>query len=210
MGLSGRQVVRSAPMTTVNYLSARFSRWYWMAKTQGFYRHALGSLGWRSLIIKPLNLVNLQNVFIGADVAIHKYAWLLTSSAITGRTPRLDIGDGSDIGNFNHITCVDRVEIGTKVLTADRVYISDHGHGFENPDVPIMDQPVVSKGPVVIGAGSWLGENVCVLSCRIGRNCVIAANAVVTRDIPDFCVAAGIPARVIKRFDPATRTWQRV
>jgi acetyltransferase-like isoleucine patch superfamily enzyme len=72
-----------------------------------------------------------------------------------------------------------------------------------------MDQPVISKGPVAIGSGSWLGENVSVLSCRIGRNCVVGANAVVTRDIPDFCVAVGIPARVIRRFNQQTGKWEK-
>jgi acetyltransferase-like isoleucine patch superfamily enzyme len=114
------------------------------------------------------------------------------------------------IGHFNHITCVNSVELGAKVLTADRVHISDNSHSYENPTVPIVDQAVVSKGPVVIGEGTWLGENVSVLSCRIGRNCVIGANAVVTRDIPDFCVVAGVPGRVIRQFDSKSSTWKRV
>jgi len=190
-------------------LGGRLAGLYWLTKTQLIYRQFLGALGGRSRIIKPLQLRNLENVHIGANVTINKYAWLMTLPLEEGRIPRMVIGDGSVIGHFNHITCVNHVEIGRNVLTADRVHISDNSHGYENPSVPIMEQPVISKGPVVIGDGTWLGENVSVLSCRIGRNCVIGANAVVTKDIPDFCVAAGIPAKVIKQFDPGSGSWNK-
>lgn len=54
---------------------------------------------------------------------------------------------------------------------------------------------------MVIGEESWLGENVCVLSAKIGRYCIIGLNSVVTKDVPDYCVATGMPAKIIKRFD---------
>ncbi|WP_289818532.1 DapH/DapD/GlmU-related protein, partial [uncultured Duncaniella sp.] len=62
---------------------------------------------------------------------------------------------------------------------------------------------------VRIGEGSWLGVGVSVLGANIGRHCVIGANAVVTKDIPDYCVAAGIPARIIKRYDFDSREWRK-
>ena len=191
-------------------LLGRFSGFYWLAITQTFYRPAFGALGARSRIIQPLKLRNMENIFIGRRVTVARHSWLFTLPAIPGRVPKLVIEDGCQIGNFNHITCVNSVTLGASVLTADRVHISDNSHGYENPDVPITDQPVVSKGPVTIGAGSWLGENVSILSCSIGRNCVIGANAVVTRDIPDFCVVVGAPGRVIKQFDPVSKTWKSV
>lgn len=194
----------------LTFLCDKISRLYWLGKTQILYRPLFGAIGSRSIIFKPIALKNPQNVYIGSEVAIHSHGWLLTGSLPGKEPPKLTIGDGTDIGNFNHITCVNQVSIGNKVLTADGVHISDNGHGFNDPGIPIMDQPVVSKGAVFIGDGTWLGENVSVLSCRIGRNCVIGANAVVTRDVPDFCVAAGIPARVIKQFDPQSGTWRRV
>jgi acetyltransferase-like isoleucine patch superfamily enzyme len=181
---------------------------YWLIKTQLFYRQLLGAVGSRSRIIKPLNLRNARHIYIGSRVTIQKHSWLLTLQLNKNQTPKLVIGDGAAIGYFNHITCVNHVEIGPKVLTADGVHISDNGHTFDNSRIPIMDQPVISKGSVFIGEGTWIGENVSVLSCRIGRNCTIGANAVVTHDIPDFCVAVGIPARVIKQFDPESGTWR--
>lgn len=73
-----------------------------------------------------------------------------------------------------------------------------------------MHQGVVSKGSVSIGAGTWIGENVVILSCNIGKNCVVGSNAVVLHDVPDFCVAVGIPARVVQRFNLDSQLWEKV
>lgn len=187
-------------------LCTRISGIYWLAKSQVLYKRYLGALGRRSRIIKPLKMTRMEKIFIGEDVTVNALTWLFTFSP-EGHSARMIIGDGCRIGHFNHITCINRVEIGNNVLTADKVHISDNSHGYENPRMPIAKQNVVSKGPVAIGEGTWLGENVSVLSCRIGRNCVIGANSVVTRDIPDFCVAVGAPARIIKRFDEGSGSW---
>ncbi len=90
---------------------------------------------------------------------------------------------------------------------ADKVYVADNLHEYSRIDVPIIDQPIKQLKPVTIGDGSWLGENVCIIGASIGRNAVVAANAVVTHDIPDHCVAAGIPAVIIKRYDPVSGKW---
>ena len=70
-----------------------------------------------------------------------------------------------------------------------------------------MHQPIKQINTVIVGDGSWLGENVCVIGAKIGKNCVIGANSVVTKDIPDYCVAVGAPAKVIKRFDFVNQQW---
>jgi acetyltransferase-like isoleucine patch superfamily enzyme len=159
-----------------------------------------------------MRLRNVHNIYIGDNVLINKYAFLLTLNEAkeNALTPRITIGDGCVIGHMNHITCTQEVKIGENVLTADRVYISDHSHNFSDTSIPIMHQGVVSKRGVSIGSGSWIGENVVILSCSIGKNCVVGANAVVLSDVPDFSVAVGIPARVVQQFNPASQTWQRV
>jgi acetyltransferase-like isoleucine patch superfamily enzyme len=182
---------------------------YWLLKTQFYYRHLFAAIGQKSKIIAPMMLKNVHNIVIGENVIINKYAFLLTLQDDKCVVPRLRIGDGSVIGHMNHITCISEVEIGENVLTADRVYISDHSHGFADPTIPILKQPVVSKGNVSIGSGTWLGENVAVLSCKIGKNCAIGANAVVLNDIPDFSVAVGAPARVIRKWNPGSRKWEK-
>ena len=183
---------------------------YWLLKTQILYKRYFGSVGRRSRIIRPLKLRNMKNIFIGNRVTINKYTWLMTLPLEGNQIPRMIIGDDCEIGHYNHISCVNSVVIGPKVLTADGVHISDNGHGYEDPRVAIIDQPILSKGPVIIGEGTWLGENVNVISCRIGRNCVIGANAVVVRDIPEFSVAVGVPAQVIKRFNQKSGKWDKI
>ena len=78
---------------------------------------------------------------------------------------------------------------------------------FRSVTKPIIKQGVIQKNDVVIGSGSWIGENVSIIGASIGRNCVVGANSVVTKDIPDFSVAAGVPARIIKKFDFKTCRW---
>ena len=184
------------------------SHFYWLVKSQMYYRCFFKSIGSRSRLLKPLRLKEVQNVSIGMNVLIHKHCWLQTNPGYHA-CPEIVIGNGSIIGNFNHITCVDRVQIGEKVLTADGVFITDHGHNYKNPYEPIIDQGIAMGRPVSIGHGSWLGENAIVMSCRIGRNCVIGANAVVISDIPDYSVAVGSPARVVRSFSPESNTWER-
>jgi acetyltransferase-like isoleucine patch superfamily enzyme len=187
----------------------RAGEFYWLLKSQLYYKRFFGSFGANSKLIQPMRLRNVEGMHVGHNVLINKHAFLLTLRQTPGTTPRLTIGDGTTLGHMNHITCIDRVEIGEQVLTADRVYISDHSHRFDDPRVPIKHQSVVSKGPVKIGRGSWLGENVAVLSCTIGANCVIGANAVVLSDIPDYSVAVGSPARVVRRYNASTGIWEK-
>jgi acetyltransferase-like isoleucine patch superfamily enzyme len=157
-----------------------------------------------------MRLRNVEHIYIEDNVTVNKYAFLLTLQTDPLKRPKLILGEGSIIGHMNHITCIDQISIGRRVLTADRVYISDHSHDFSNPDLPIMEQGLSSKGKISIGDGTWIGENAVVLCCSIGKHCVIGANAVVIHDVPDYCVAAGIPARVIKRLDPQFRSWENI
>jgi acetyltransferase-like isoleucine patch superfamily enzyme len=173
--------------------------WIWLAISQLYYRRFFQCLGRKSKILAPLRLKNVHWISIGNNVLIHKFGWLQTVHELQ-EEPRLRIDDGVILGNFNHVTCANHVHIGEKVLTADRVFISDHGHAFDDVTRPIMDQGIVSRGPVHIGEGSWLGENAVVLSCKIGKHSVIGANSVVIHDVPDYAVAVGSPARVIRRF----------
>jgi acetyltransferase-like isoleucine patch superfamily enzyme len=147
-------------------------------------------------------------ISIGSNVYVNRGGWLACMPlGDRNDPPTLRIGSGTYIGRYCHIYSTGFIEIGKKVLIADKVYIADNLHGYEDVERPVIDQPVRTIHPVWIGDGAWLGENVCVIGARVGRNAVVAANAVVTRDIPDFCVAAGIPAVIIKRYDPDRRRW---
>lgn len=161
-----------------------------------------------SRIISPLKLDGIRNFNIGKYVTVNKSAWL-AAMPLTGENVELVIEDGTVIGHFAHIYATKSIRIEKKVLIADKVYISDNLHGYENPEIPIIDQPIVQKKPVIIGEGSWIGENVCIIGASVGKHCVIGANAVVTKDVPDCCVAVGNPAKVIKKYNADNKCWER-
>lgn len=170
------------------------------------YRGRFAALDRGAFLQSPFRIDGAAGISLGEGSILQRGSWLYCL-ARDGRPARLDIGRGCVFGFNNHITAVESVRIGDQVLTANNVYISDNLHAYEDIAIPIMQQPLRVKGAVEIGAGSWLGENAAVIGARIGRNCVIGANAVVTRDIPDYCVAVGIPARVIRHYDPLRLTW---
>jgi carbonic anhydrase/acetyltransferase-like protein (isoleucine patch superfamily) len=115
-----------------------------------------------------------------------------------GPDPVLRIGDRCVIGRGSHIVAHQNVDIGDDVWTGPYVYITDQNHGYSDPDVPIGRQLPVNRA-VSIGAGSWLGAGAIVLpGARIGRNVVIAAGSVVRGEVPDRCVVAGVPAKVVR------------
>jgi len=165
--------------------------------------------GRKSSIQFPLRIQNAKYIEIGNNVSIMKKAWLVAIK-IDHHTPSLSIGNGTRIGHYFLISSVRDVKIGEKVLIADKVYISDNLHSYEDVTIPIMSQPTVFKRSVHIGDESWIGEKVSIIGASIGKHSVIGANSVVTKDIPDYCVAGGTPARVIKRYNFNTKEWQRV
>jgi acetyltransferase-like isoleucine patch superfamily enzyme len=166
--------------------------------------------GKKSKIVAPLKLDGKKNIEIGSRVYINYKTWLLSLPLTDCHSPLLKISDGCVIGNYNHICATQSVIFENDVLTADKVYVADNLHYFENINIPIHKQPVRQTNTVTIGEGSWLGENVCVIGANIGKHCVIGANAVVTHDIPDYSVAVGVPAKVIKHYDFETKQWVSV
>ena len=115
----------------------------------------------------------------------------------------ITIGSHCDFGAFNHITATNEIIIGNNCLTGKWVTISDNNHGatsLEDLQLPPLRRKVVSKGPVIIGNNVWIGDKATILGgVIIGDGAVVAANSVVTKDVPAYSVVAGNPARVIKK-----------
>ncbi len=116
--------------------------------------------------------------------------------------PSINIGSNVSFGDSCHIGAINQISIGNGVLMASKIFITDHFHGTisaEDKDIPPVQRKLISKGPVVIGDNVWIGDNAVIMpGVTIGRGAIIGANAVVTKDIPDYCVAVGVPAKVIK------------
>ncbi|WP_276091103.1 acyltransferase [Pedobacter sp. JY14-1] len=156
-----------------------------------------------------LRLDGAENIRIESNVVVQKQTWLAAVPLTGSKSCLLTIGKGSVIGHFNHIYATKQIVIGENVLTADKVYIADNSHKYEDVSAPILEQGIKQLNPVYIGDGTWIGENVCVIGASIGKNCVIGANSVVNTDIPDYCVAVGAPARVIKKYSLQTKKWEK-
>lgn len=167
-------------------------------------------VGKGAIICNPLRVQGGQNIHVGKKVQIAQRCWLAALPLTGEHEAQLIISDGTFIGDYNHIFATRSIVIEEKVLTANHVYISDNLHGYEDINTPIVEQPIKQLNNVVIGKGSWIGENVCIIGASIGKNCVIGANAVVTKDIPDYSVAVGVPAKVIKRYNLEKKEWEIV
>ncbi|MGK5640683.1 acyltransferase [Streptomyces sp. URMC 126] len=118
-----------------------------------------------------------------------------------GPDPLLRLGNGVVLGRGSHVIASREVTIGDDVFCGPYVYVTSDNHSYEDPGQPIGRQWPRSA-PVVIGSGSWLGAGAVILpGARLGRNVVVAAGAVVRGEVPDHAVVAGVPAKVVRRWD---------
>ena len=166
---------------------------------------AFGSFGAGSYITYPLaTMYGAASIHIGADTLIGRDCTLLVGyapddPAIPERG--IVIGDRCVIGAGTTVTAHSSIEIGDDVWFGNHVFVSDAGHGYQDPETAIGLQ-LGEHRPVLIGAGSWIGHGAIVLpGARIGRHVVVGAGSVVRGDVPDHAVVAGVPARLVRRFE---------
>ncbi len=150
----------------------------------------------------PTTIFNERYIAIGRDTLIGPGV-ALSAGMVPGQecisSPVVSIGDRCLIGRNSGIVGHLSVTIGDDVWTGHHVYITDQNHGYEDLGTTISRQSQPERA-VSIGSGSWLGHGSVVLpGVTIGRHVVVGANSVVTRDLPDRCVAVGSPARIVRR-----------
>lgn len=165
------------------------------------------SFGARSLIAFPTATVfGERAIRIGEETLIGRQATLTAGYHPEDPdvpTPALVIGDRCVLGAGVTLTAHAGIVIEDDVWFGQQVFVSDASHGYQDPETPIGRQ-LGDHRTVRIGAGSWLGHRVIVLpGAQIGRQVVVAAGSVVRGRIPDHCVVAGVPARVVRRLDEA-------
>lgn len=134
---------------------------------------------------------------------------------LVGTKQTLFIGDNCEMGDMTHIVAHEKVEIGNNVLIASKCFISDTNHGRykgKNQDLPMTEpnKRELVTCPVKIGNNVWIGENVVILAgAQIGDGCIIGANSVVSKEIPDGSMVAGAPGRVIKQWNEEKNIWEK-
>lgn len=153
-------------------------------------RRAFAHIGTGTVIVDPLMLTGVSRIRIGDNTIIRDGVWLATE----GEGSSLTLGDDNYIGHRCHLHSIDPVSIGSGCVFADNVLVTSTDHERGNR------HGVRGTGPVVIGDGVFLGQNVVVLGgVTIGDGATVAANAVVTRDVAAGTTVGGIPAKEISR-----------
>jgi acetyltransferase-like isoleucine patch superfamily enzyme len=153
-----------------------------------------------------------RRIKLGNSVQIKKDAILdvLAPPEEDGQ-PVIVVDDRTSIDARCHISARNCIHIEQDVMIAQSALITDHGYAGEDRATPACGQGAREGGRIRIGQGSWIGRGAAILSTQgeleLGRNCVVAANAVVTRSFPAYSVLVGNPAKVIRQFDPARGVW---
>jgi acetyltransferase-like isoleucine patch superfamily enzyme len=155
------------------------------------------SFGARSVLETPIRISGEERISVGSDVYIGAGSWL---QVLKGENEvALFFGDGTGVAGSCVFSAASSIRIGSHVLIARGVYIADHSHAFDDISRPVLAQGITGVRPVEIGDGAWLGENVVIgPGVKVGRGAVVGANSVVLDDVPDFAVAVGAPARIVR------------
>ena len=176
------------------------------------YSFSFKKLGHKSVLSVPFLVEGAKYISIDKKVYVRSNAWMSALSQENNKSDdvKLSIGESTYIGRNAHIVALKNIRIGKNVLIGDNVYIADNYHVFDRFDLPYKDQGIGFKSEVVVGDGSWVGENVCIISSKIGKQCIVGANSLVIDDVPDYTMVVGSPARIIKKFNHRSKIWQRV
>ena len=171
-------------------------------------RNFIGQMGEHSRIAYPCSLQGggQKRIIIGDYTSIQSHSILgcWEKYGVQKFTPSIIIGNNCSIGEYNHITACNKITIGDGLLTGRFVYIGDNAHGglsWKEAEIPPVRRHLTSKGEIIIGRNVWIGDKVTILGgVTIGDNVIVGANSVVTHDIPNNCVAVGMPAKVVRQL----------
>ncbi|WP_277425577.1 DapH/DapD/GlmU-related protein [Pseudomonas synxantha] len=182
------------PSMRSKYSTLDFFRLAWsFTTTKIFYSPA-------RIIRQPTRIRGWENMSIGTGFTTGQYCRIEAANGKEGKKT-LTIGSHVEINDACHIAALDSITIGNNVLIASQVYITDHDHGEITKEELLIhpNQRKLVYAPVVIEDDVWIGEKVAILKgVTVGKGSVIGAGAVVTKDVPPYSVAAGIPARILK------------
>ena len=190
----------------------RVSNWVIRKRTSLYTQwmsHFIGEVGEGAIFQAPLLLQGggQRRIKIGAHTEICHHS-VLGCWERYGKEeyfePEIIIGNYCSIGEYCHITAIRKITIGDGLLTGRFVYIGDNSHGelsLKESDIPPSKRRLYSKGEISIGKNVWIGDKVSIFGgVIIGDNVIIGAGSIVTHNIPSNSMAAGVPAKVVKRI----------
>jgi acetyltransferase-like isoleucine patch superfamily enzyme len=170
----------------------------------------------------PRNISGAERIHLGEDIELGPGSFLIAVTRYPGRKmasadfptegqmfePNLRIGNRVTATANLQIFAQESVIVEDDVMFASNVFLNDGSHGYQTATVPYKYQPIFNIAPIVVGRGSWIGQNVVIMpGVTIGEYVIIGANSVVTKSVPPRCIAAGSPARILKRWDEQDARW---
>jgi len=168
------------------------------------------------IIRLPFDIRNKNLIKIGKNFTSGFGCRLEAHALIPDVKYSIEIGDNVQINDYVHIAGGERLVIGNNTLIASKVFISDINHGaysgpkHDSPLQPPNDRELSTR-PVFIDENVWIGEGVCIMpGTTIGKGSIIGALSVVTKDVPQNCIAVGNPAKVIKVYNFTSNVWEAV
>lgn len=159
------------------------------------------------------NICGGKHIYMGKHARVFAYSRLNCFESISGQklNPKLIIGENVLMGRNTTVLCADSVIIGDNAMFASYCFISDENHGINLSSGIRYECQKIETKPVLIGKNCWIGEKVVVLpGVAIGDNTIIGAGSIVTKSIPANVIAVGNPARVVKKYNFETKTWEKV
>jgi len=157
-----------------------------------------------------LNIQLGKNIIFGDGTKLAAIPSFSSSYAKQQFNPILRIGNNVQVTASLQVYAMKEIIIEDNVLFAANVFISDGFHGYNRIDIPYKDQAMFNLEPIVIGEGCWIGQNVVIMpGVTIGKFTIIGANSVVNKEIAEYSIAVGNPARVIKKWNFKTSNWQQ-
>lgn len=158
-----------------------------------------------SYIGKPIYLHNVKNVEIGKRVRIFPGLRIETH-----KKGNIIIGDNVAIGQNFHITSAGNLKIGKNTTILGNVFITNIDHDYRKINTHILDQRYIVK-ETEIGENCFIGYGVAIQAgTKLGKQCIVGANSVVRGEFSDYCVIAGVPAKIIKKYNSLTENWEKI
>lgn len=170
----------------------------------------------------PRRIVNSERMFLGNDICLGPGSFLIAVTHYPtismqhpereqprqSFSPRITIGNRVTSTANLQIAAMREITIEDDVMFASNINITDGLHGYENANKPYKYQKMFRIAPVLIRRGCWIGQNAVILpGVTIGEFAIVGANSVVTKSIPDRCIAVGAPAKVVRKWDGTTQRW---
>lgn len=170
-----------------------------------FFAPFYGEFKFPSYIAKPIYIGNARRIFVGKRVRVLPHARI----EVVDKTSSIVFQANISIGQNFHITSAADLVIGESTTIAENVMITNIDHEYQQINKHIMDQPLLVK-ETRVGENCFIGFGAVIQAGTIlGKQCVVGANAVVRGHFPDYCVIVGVPAKIVKRYNPSTCEWEK-